>query len=96
MRVEGDGAMSEASGRKLAWRYGLLLLAETLCVAWLFWFVLPIFRQFFTNLGTFQDIDVRDELAIIAGTAALQALYWIRFGLPLSTPRSGACSWPIS
>jgi hypothetical protein len=58
--------------------YCLLLCAQTVAAAWIFWFVLPIFRQFVNQVGRAQDIIWWDELAICGGAIVLQLLYWVR------------------
>src|SRR5205823_12149353 len=78
--------MGSALDSRRAAAYLALLSAQTVTAAWLFWFVVPIFRQFVANIGVVQEIRVVDELAIAFGVVALQVLYWTRFCfIPVST-----------
>jgi hypothetical protein len=72
------GSMTNAAEKQRAGAYFFLLGAQTVAVAWIFWFVLPIFRQFLNDIGREQDLGLWDELAIAGGAIILQALYWVR------------------
>lgn len=79
--MEAPNSIKVVIERRPASAYCLLLLAQSLAVAWLFWFVIPIFRQFVTGAGNAQDLNWRDELGITAAAVTLQTLYWTRLHL---------------
>jgi hypothetical protein len=58
--------------------YLALLSAQTVAATWLFWFVVPIFRQVAADVSAVHDLTVVEEVAIIGGVVALQGLYWTR------------------
>ena len=76
-----------ADSRSAAIAYWALLFAQSLIAGYLFWIVIPIFRQLMSRAGETLDIEGKSVGAVIGSAAILQCCYWARFfWVPLHVP----------
>jgi len=80
---------SDAS-RSTATAYAGLLFAQTLITGFVFWIMVPIFRQMVSRAGERLDINGITLVTVIGAVAVLQCCYWVRyFWVPVRAPFHG-------
>ncbi|UCI05663.1 hypothetical protein [Mesorhizobium sp. B1-1-8] len=58
--------------------YPILIGLQTLAASFLFWTIFPVFKRLVASFGQTLDIELGTQAAVVAGTIALQGLYWAR------------------
>jgi hypothetical protein len=59
--------------------YLYLLALQTVAASFLFWIIFPVFLQMMSHLGEPQELTMRSQGEVVAGAAALQGFYWLRY-----------------